>query len=396
MKILFANNMRGYYGGLEQVILSYTRGLTRRGHECYLAYGTDSRDPESFSTPFGDTYQCSEFGVQNSNPSHGLRFDDILNRVEPDVVFVFKVTQLPEGFEHHDGFRKVRMVLDHDLWCPTGLGYYRHNRRICQHPADWRCYLDLGFLERVNEGRIPMRIASIRRKMHEMRRSHHFDAVLAVSNYVRDQLVMSGFPPERTHVCHNVLEDADVETTPIPETPNVLYVGSLIRSKGVDLLLQALGRLKCPFHLDIVGSGKSEPQLRLLTMKLGLQDRVNFTGWVDHEKIAEYYRAAKVVAIPSCWPEPCTLVGQEAMRHARPVVAFDVGGNADWLDHEETGILVPEHDVAGYAAALERTLSDTDFAGKLGLTGAARVRERFSFERYLDLVEGYLSGELTY
>lgn len=392
MRILFANNMRGYYGGLEQVILSYTRGLAHRGHESYLAYGRDSRDPESFSEPFVDTYRCSEFGVRNSESSQGIAFNTILKRVEPDVTFFFKVTHLPEGFEHNSRIRKVRMVLDHDLWCPTGLGYYRHNRKTCQHPGGWRCYTDLAFLERVSDGGMPIRIASIRRKLSEMRRSHHFDAVLAVSSYVRDQLVLSGFPPERTHVCHNVLEEADVAPAPIPEAPNVLYVGSLIRSKGVDLLLQALHRLKCPFRLDIVGSGKSEPQLRLLTMKLGLQDRVNFAGWVDHENIPEYYRTAKVVAIPSCWPEPCTLVGQEAMRHARPVVAFNVGGNSDWLDHEETGILVPEHDVAGYAAALERLLTDTDCARTLGLAAAARVRERFSFGRYLDLIESYLSG----
>ncbi len=57
MKILFANNLRGYYGGVEQVILNYTRGLTRRGHECYFAYGVDGRDPEEFGAPFIETYR---------------------------------------------------------------------------------------------------------------------------------------------------------------------------------------------------------------------------------------------------------------------------------------------------------------------------------------------------
>lgn len=392
IRILFANNLRGFYGGLEQVILNYARGLARRGHASFLAYALDARDATTFSEPFVDTLPCSEFGIVDAESTEGMPFSAILDRVRPDVVFFFKVAHLPDGIEHNTNVRKVRMVLDHDLWCPTGLGYFRRNRKNCRHPAGWRCYLDLAFLQRVDDSKLPVGVASIQRKVREMHRSHGFDAVLAVSRYVRDQLILNGFPPERTHVCHNVLEDSEVSPCPVPEDPNVLYVGSLIRHKGVDLLLQALRLVRCPFHLNIVGAGKSEAQLRTLCAKLGLQNRVSFLGWVDHDDIPEFYRSAKVVAIPSCWPEPCTLVGQEAMRHGRPVIAYDVGGNSDWLEHESTGILVPEQDVKGYAAALERLLSDTTFARKLGMHAAERVRERFSFERYLDRIEGYLSG----
>lgn len=393
MRILFANNLRGYYGGLEQVILSCARGLARRDHESFLAYGKDGRGPASFSEPFVDTQRCSELGIPDAECSEGVPFSAILDLVKPDVVFFFKVTRLPDGIEHNSNVRKVRMVLDHDLWCPTGLGYFRHNRKNCHHPAGWRCYLDLAFLERAENSGIPLRVASIRHKITEMRRSHHFDAVLAVSTYVRDQLVRSGFPPEKTQVCHNVLQEWGGTPRLVPEEPNVLYVGSLIRHKGVDFLLRALHLVRCPFHLDIVGTGKSEPQLQALCAKLGLQERVNFVGWVDHDDIQDFYRNAKVVAIPSSWPEPCTLVGQEAMRHARPVVAFDVGGNSNWLEHERTGILVPEQDVEGYARALEHLLTDTAYAQRLGELAARAVRERFSFEGFLDKIEMHLAGE---
>lgn len=388
MRILFTNNLRGYYGGVEQVILHYTRGLARRGHESYFAYGEDGRDPEGFAAPFESTYQCGEFGC---GPA-GQPFDAILEQVKPDVVFFHKVAQLPPGFEHNTDVRKVRMVHDHDLWCPKGTGYFTHNRHTCHVAAGWRCYLDLAFLERAPDSRFPVRPTSIQAKIAEMRRSHHFDAVLTVSTYVQEQLVRNGFPPERTHICNPILEHEDPDPTPVPEEPRIVYIGSLIRGKGVDLLLRALHRVRSPFQLDIVGTGKSEGQLRALCDKLDLNDRVNFVGWVDHEEVPNYYRKAKVMAIPSCWPEPFTLVGQESMRHGRPVVAFDVGGNSNWLDHEHTGFLVPEHDIAGYAEALERLLSDTDLARQMGENGAERVK-RFVFEDYLDKVEAHLKGE---
>jgi glycosyltransferase involved in cell wall biosynthesis len=125
--------------------------------------------------------------------------------------------------------------------------------------------------------------------------------------------------------------------------------------------------------------------------ELGLQSKVQFLDWVNHDDIPKYYMEAKVVVAPSRWPEPFTLIGQEAMRHGRPVVAFDVGGNSNWLDHEQTGLLVPEQDIPAYAAALERVLTNTAYANQLGGNAYKRVRERFSFRRYLDQVEEYLS-----
>lgn len=390
MKILFANNLRGYYGGVEQVILNYTRGLTRRGHECYFAYGIDGRDPEEFGAPFIETYRCSEFCAEGTE---GQPFDAILDTVKPDVVFFHKVTNLPPGLEHNPDVRKVRMVHDHDLWCPKGTGYFTHNRMTCHVAAGWRCYLDGAFLERNPDGALPVKLASIPKKIKEMRRNHHFDATLVVSTYVHEQLVINGFPPERVHICNPILELGDPDPTPVPEENNVVYIGSLIRGKGVDFLLRALHLVKCPFHLDIVGTGQYEAKLRALSTELGLDDKVTFVGWVDHDDVPNYYRKSKVMAIPSCWPEPFTLVGQESMRHARPVVAFDVGGNSNWCDHEHTGFIVPEQDVTAYAAAIEKLLTDTALAQKMGQNGVDRVTERFSFEDYLDKVETHLKGD---
>ena len=86
------------------------------------------------------------------------------------------------------------------------------------------------------------------------------------------------------------------------------------------------------------------------------------------------------------------MVGLEAMHQARPVVAFSVGGIPDWLEHEKTGLLVPEQDVAGFAAALDRLLTDRDTAARLGRQGQAQAQAKFSFTRYLDGLEAHLHG----
>lgn len=390
MKILFVNNLRGYYGGVEQIVADYGRGLNRRGHECYLAYGKDGHDPEDYEKFFAETYACAQLGYRDQ----GYPISEIIGIVSPDVVFVHKVDQLPPGLvEVNTPFHTVLMVHDHDLWCPKGTGYYTLSRRTCRVAAGLPCYLDGAFLKRSDGGPFPFKLQSIQAKINNMRRSHNFDTILVLSEFLKRQLIINGFPLEKIRISNPVVDQGNPNPKSLPKAPRVLFVGSLIRGKGVDLLLRALAIVSCPFKLDIVGTGKSEGELRALSSKLQLDERVNFVGWVPHDEVQGYYLRARVVTIPSCWPEPFGLTGQEAMRCARPVVAFGVGGIPDWCDDGKTGFTVPEQDIAALAAALERLLTDFELAQEMGRNGQRKVAEQFVFEDNLDKVESYLRGD---
>ncbi|MBX3177028.1 MAG: glycosyltransferase family 4 protein [Candidatus Hydrogenedentes bacterium] len=391
MRILFANNLCGHYGGVEQTIAHTARALAAKGHECHLAYASAGRNPEEFARLFASVTRCREFGGPPQQAG-GQLFADIIARCKPDVLFVHKISQLPEGVEHARNYRKIVLVHDNDMWCPTGLGYDRRTRKLCTHSAGWQCYLSFAFLEKRESKLMPFRIVSVREKICEMQRYHQFDSILANSNFIREKLLANGFPFDRTRVCHPALNQPEPAPSPVPDESVILYVGSLIRGKGVDLLLEALPHLRCPYQLYIVGVGKSQDALKRKARDLGIAGAVHFEGWIPNEKIAGYYQRARVVAVPSAWPEPFGLVGLEAMRHGRPVVAFRTGGIPDWLVNEENGLLAPSLDVAAYAAALERALAEPGLAKRLGENGARRAREKFSFEKYLNRLEQFLAG----
>jgi len=160
----------------------------------------------------------------------------------------------------------------------------------------------------------------------------------------------------------------------------------------VDLLLRALSHVGCDYELTVAGTGNARTRLDRLARQLGISDKVRFAGWVSPQDIGQHYAAAKVVVVPSRWPEPFGMIGLEAMHHGRPVVAFKVGGIPDWLEHGITGLLVPEQDVRAFAAALEQLLGDSQLCTKLGRQAQQRVRTRFDFEQYLDRLEGFLGG----
>jgi glycosyltransferase involved in cell wall biosynthesis len=216
---------------------------------------------------------------------------------------------------------------------------------------------------------------------------------------MREELVTNGCPEEKIAVVPPAVDLALPEEPPVPAmAANVLFVGQLVRGKGVDLLLHALAGLERPFRARILGDGNARNELEALGEFLRLDGKVAFEGWVPHERLGEAYAWARVVAVPSRWPEPFGMVGVEAMGHGRAVVGFDSGGIQDWLADGVTGILVPPRDVTALAVALETVLGDDALASRLGHNGFARARGPFAFDTLVDRLEtalgaGSRSGE---
>jgi glycosyltransferase involved in cell wall biosynthesis len=378
VRILFVNEKCGYFGGVEQNVAESAAGLRARGHQCFLAFqeSTGRQVPE---------YQASFEGCVPLHP-----FPQAVTQLRPDVIYIHKANVRSLG-DTPAGVRTIRMVHDHDLCCPRRHKYYAWNGRICRHKADWRCYLDLAFVAR-SAGLARISFVSIGDKMLEMRSNQQLALLLVGSAAMREELIQNGFPRERVEILAPVVRMPLRAMAPIPEENRILYVGQLIRGKGVDLLLKALPHVRGDYELTIVGAGNARARLDDLCAKLGLDRKVRFEGWVNPQDLGDYYARAKLVAAPSRWPEPFGMIGLEAMHYGRPVVAFRVGGIPDWLEHGVTGLMAPEQDVRAFAAALEQLLSDPQLCSQLGQQAQERVRTKFCFENYLDRLEGLMSA----
>ena len=124
----------------------------------------------------------------------------------------------------------------------------------------------------------------------------------------------------------------DLEPTPPPfDAPRVLYAGRLVREKGVDVAIDAFAAITTRFpkaHLVIAGDGVTRQDLEQQVVDLCLQDRVEFVGWVDPEKMPALINSSTIVVMPSRWEEPFGLVALQAAQMARPIVATRVRWSA--------------------------------------------------------------------
>ena len=155
----------------------------------------------------------------------------------------------------------------------------------------------------------------------------------------------------------------------------VVFAGRVQKLKAPDILIKALALLPDDVRLAIVGGPSGDPaiipQLKDLATELGVADRVQFVGPVAAETLADWYRAADVVAVPS-YNETFGLVAAETLACGTPVVAADVGGLREIVHDGETGTLVPSYDPQDWAKALSAIIEHPHHRAWLAQNAAAQ------------------------
>ncbi len=218
------------------------------------------------------------------------------------------------------------------------------------------------------------------------------DAVIAVSNGMRAD-VLDCYPevdPARVHVVYNGIDtgvyrpdpDTSVLTTlgVDPSRPYVTFVGRITRQKGVGHLLAAARDFDPALQLVLLAGAPDTPELARDTEAAVAELQATRTGvvWVREmlpvDKVIQVLTHALVFCCPSIY-EPQGIVNLEAMACETAVVASDVGGIPEVVQHGRTGLIVPyrEDDPTGFAAAfaagVNELAADPDRAADMGRQG---------------------------
>lgn len=168
-----------------------------------------------------------------------------------------------------------------------------------------------------------------------------------------------------------------------------LFAGRIQPLKAPDILLRAAAalldedpslrsRMVVPVVGGPSGSGLAKPEgLQKLAARLGIADLVQFRPPVGQEQLADWYRAASVLVMPS-YSESFGLVAIEAQACGTPVIAAAVGGLPVAVRDGVSGFLVSGHDPADYARALGRFVADPALPARMG-TDAARHAQSFGW-----------------
>ena len=178
----------------------------------------------------------------------------------------------------------------------------------------------------------------------------------------------------RTFVIPNFIPDSLVDATapPRPDGP-ILFVGTLVLDKGVQVLADAFKLLPGSLRLQMMGR-------HVPGTELDLPAGVELLGLQSHDVVMSVIRAARLVVVPSVWNDPCPTVVLEAMAVGRPVVGSRAGGITDMVNDGVTGRLVDPGNAPALAEAIGQLANNSELAASYGRAGVARV-EAFTASR---------------
>jgi glycosyltransferase involved in cell wall biosynthesis len=170
------------------------------------------------------------------------------------------------------------------------------------------------------------------------------------------------------------------------KTPLILYSGRFVDRKGIRELFEAIPRVldRAPDARFVLAGGYgSAEDIERAWLDRSLEpyrSRIHFTGWLTPDKVAEWYRVADVLVMPS-WYEPFGMVILEGMLHGLAIAATSVGGPADILKDEETALLFPPRNIAALADSVLRLIKDNRLRNRLGNRAAREVRRNWLWPR---------------
>jgi glycosyltransferase involved in cell wall biosynthesis len=207
------------------------------------------------------------------------------------------------------------------------------------------------------------------------------DAVVCISDFARSQ-VASLADPATLGKLHTVRCGVDLAAfNPSEKNPGnddsaqILCVAAMSRRKGHAVLLDALVdvlRAVPGARLTLAGDGAERASLEARAAELGVAHAVRFLGAVEHDRMTSLYEEADVFCLPS-FAEGVPVVLMEAMAMKVPVVATEIMGVPELVDHGKSGLLVPPARPDELADALIQLLTDPALRKRMGEEARRRV-----------------------
>lgn len=336
------------FGGIEHRMHLIAKEMVARGHDVTIVTGQlEGTEPRE---EFPDGYhviRLPSWFIKIYNPpyisSKGLL--ETLNGLDADVVN-FNYRWAPSYSKDMRHYQGKKVFTYHNMW-GEGIGW--------QH-----------MLSEINDNRFRKTLDT-------------FDHIIAVSDYVKSDLVRRGIDESRVDVATPFLEAFPEVST--EEGDYILSLGRLVRTKGLDYLMQAMKDVDC--KLILCGKGPDFKRLQKAVRRYGLSDRVELKGWVSEEEKAELIKRCRFFVMPSIY-ESYGFAAMEMMSYGKPLVCTDVNGLPDTVG--EGAILVPPKDPKALAEAMNRMLSDDALRKDLGMK-ARKESEVRTVKATVDVVE---------
>ena len=404
MRVLHVNKFLYRRGGAEAYMLDLAELQASQGHEVAF-FGM--RHPQNPSLPFADAFpplvelEPPPAGVAGRltaaarmvySPTSRRGIEAVARAFRPDVAHLHNIYhQLSPSVLaplRELGVPIVMTLHDYKLICPSYL--LLDHGKVCEACLDG--HFRHAVTRRCKDGSLmASAVLAVESTVHRM--ANAYDPVrlfISPSRFLAGKIAAAGVFPDRLRVLANFVDTGAVTPKAAPGG-GVVYVGRLSHEKGVDVLVEAMGRLGGK-RLDVVGDGPERARLEALAAA-SAPGRVRFHGAVPKPRVLDLIRSATVTVMPSRCHDNQPMAVLESFACAVPVVTTQLGGLPELVQEDRYGQTVPADDPAAMADALDRMLLDPERAFRIGQAARRHAERQFAPGRHLEQLEELYRSE---
>lgn len=277
------------------------------------------------------------------------------------------------------GIPMIFDLLDYKIGCPRYLLFDDRTDESCtvclEHKGAWawaptlrRCW---------NGSRLSGALLTAETLSARVARAYSAaDRVVVQNKLQKKAAIHAGVPADRVRVIPTWVADGPGRNDGAVGD-HILFIGRLVREKGVHTLIQASRQARVPIR--VFGDGPVRADLEALAAKTGAD--VTFLGWKDHEEVLAALRTARALVVPSVWPEVFPFVICEAFSAGVPVIGSDTGGISDMLA-QDRGFLFPPEDVGRLSALLQDVVENPASAAERAANAREYSRQYLNYEHW--------------
>jgi glycosyltransferase involved in cell wall biosynthesis len=384
MRILLVADQFAREGGAEVFVNGYAAGLNDRGHDVNLCVARVGADAPPLPGDIRLTIVPFAREGEAGDPAAARAVVDSVRDFSPDVVHVHNAFD----WEVFDALRArwplVWHAHDYRTNCPNGDRRLPHWKTPCRLPMGAACLLH-SVVSGCVAGPRPktLRELVIRKRLFDsVRRS---DMIASPSECVAGILASNGVARERISAVPSFTPFADLpDAPPYPHSPVLMFAGRLVEQKGIEDVLWLVADLQARavnVRVIIAGGGPGLARFRSAAKAFPALD---VRGMLHLSALSLAYAETSAVLVTPNWLDPFPLIGLDAMAHARPVIAYDIGGIGELVQSGVDGIMVRAGDRRALSGAARFVLSDPSMAAEMGCRGREKVLARYSLGHSLD------------
>jgi len=399
LRILQINNYGYVRGGSDRYFIDLGMVLSGAGHDVSYLVSRNAKNivdsrfaVDGFNVESPSLLDIPSY-IYSRNAVKQLR--KLISSERPDIahlhIYYGQITSSILKVLKDSGIPVVQTVHEYKLLCP--ISSMVRNGEFCDLCASggyWRAAV-----YRCNRGQLlRSAITSVESYTSKWLGSHDkVDHFIAVSDFVRNKLVVNGIEENRVTTIHNFVRD-DLFRLNESKGGYFLYIGRIEKAKGIGSLITAMASLP-DMELLIAGVGEARVELETQVNEMGLSN-VRFLGFKTSDELRGLIAGSICVVNPSESFETFGLVLVESFAQSRPVIASHIGGMSEVVTHDVDGFMVEPGNVVQLTSAMKQMAADPGKAIDMGRHGYLKAKQEFSsgshYEKLMSLYTKVISN----